>query len=267
MAIAAQVDRALLLRRRALKRAEGRRRLTLVCVAAGVLVAPPGYWILEHSSAFSISSVAVGGAGPRMDARIQAAAQAVVGHESLLQVDAGTVARAIDRLPYVRSAQVDRRFPHTLAVRVRLYRAVALLRSGTVGYLIADDGRILGMPTTPPKHLPVVEIPTGLVLAAGQRAGGADVDAGLAVLAQAMPPRLGRVHRVISAPTAGLIAILNGGLQVRLGATTGLELKLRVAARAVRRMPRSTRIRLAYVDVSVPARPALGYKHSTSSGG
>jgi cell division protein FtsQ len=262
MAIAAQVDRALLLRRRTLKRAEGRRRLALLCAAVAVLIAPPAYWILEHSSAFSVSSVAVTGGGPAMDARIQSAARNAIGSDSLLQVDAGAVARAIDRLPYVRSATVDRAFPHTLSVHVVLYRPAAFLRSGKLGYLVADDGRILATPPSPPKHVPVVVLQPGMVLAAGQHAGGADVDAGLAVLAQAVPPRLGRVHRVVAAPAAGLVAVLNGGLQVRLGATSGLELKLRVAARALRRMPQSTRARLAYVDVSVPARPALGYKRS-----
>jgi cell division protein FtsQ len=262
MAIAAQVDRALLLRRRALKRAEGRRRLALLGAAVAVLVAPPGYWILAHSSAFSISSVAVAGGGPAMDARIQSAARAAVGGDSLLQVDAGSVARAIERLPYVRSATVDRSFPHTLSVHVVLYRPAAFLRSGKLGYLVADDGRILGTPPSPPRRVPVVIVQPGMVLSAGQHAGGADVDAGLAVLAQAVPPRLGRVHRVVAAPAAGLVAVLNGGLQVRLGATSGLELKLRVAARALRRMPQTARARLAYVDVSVPARPALGYKRS-----
>ena len=60
-------------------------------------------------------------------------------------------------------------------------------------------------------------------------------------------------------------AVIGRGLQVRLGPPTQLDLKLRVAVRVLRSMQTATRSALGYVDVSVPARPALGYKHSTST--
>jgi hypothetical protein len=47
---------------------------------------------------------------------------------------------------------------------------------------------------------------------------------------------------------------------VRLGTTGSLEVKLHVAARVLSRMGASIRHSVAYVDVSAPARPAIGYK-------
>src|SRR5204863_3958344 len=103
MAFAANVDRALLLRRRALKKAEGRRRLALLCLAVAVVLAPGGYWLLANSSAFAVSGISVSGGGAIVSAEVQQAAAGAVGGSSLLQVDAGDVARAVERLPYVKT--------------------------------------------------------------------------------------------------------------------------------------------------------------------
>ena len=89
---AAHVDPALVLRRRALRRSEGKRRLAVLVGVFAILLLPGGYWALEHSSVFSASQVAVTGATPRVDALVRAAvARDVAGH-SLLQVNASALA-------------------------------------------------------------------------------------------------------------------------------------------------------------------------------
>jgi len=50
------------------------------------------------------------------------------------------------------------------------------------------------------------------------------------------------------------------GLQVRLGTTSELALKLRVAANVLSEMSAPIRRSVAYVNVSAPARPTVGYK-------
>jgi len=115
---AANVDPALALRRRALRRSEGKRRLAVLVGAVAILLLPAGYWALEHSSVFSASQVAVTGATPRVDALVRAAvARDVAGH-SLLQVSASSLAARLEQLPDVRVARVDRAFPHTVAVTI-----------------------------------------------------------------------------------------------------------------------------------------------------
>jgi len=62
-----------------------------------------------------------------------------------------------------------------------------------------------------------------------------------------------------------LVAVIGRGLQLRLGSVDQIDLKLQVAVRVLRSMQPATRSALAYVDISVPGRPALGYKHSSST--
>ena len=76
--------------------------------------------------------------------------------------------------------------------------------------------------------------------------------------------RVGHIHKLMTGD-AGIVAVIGRGMQVRLGSSAQLDLKLRVAVRVLRSMQSATRSALAYVDVSVPGRPALGYKHSTST--
>ena len=168
MAFAANVDRALLLRRRALKKAEGRRRLALLCLAVVVVLAPGGYWLLANSSAFAVSGVSVSGGGAILSAEVRQAAVGAVGGRSLLQVDAGAIEQAVERLPYVRSATVDRSFPHTLSIQVTTYRPVAAVRSGKSGYLVSSDGRVLDTGVPAKSRLPVIRVARGLVLTPGQ---------------------------------------------------------------------------------------------------
>jgi cell division protein FtsQ len=267
MAFAANVDRALLLRRQALKQAEGRRRLALLCLAVAVVLAPAGYWLLANSSAFAVSGVSVSGGGAIVSAEVRAAAAEAVGGRSLLQVDAGAIERAVERLPYVRTAVVDRAFPHTLSIQITTYRPAAAIRSGRSAYLVSSDGRVLSRDVPENNRLPVIRAARGLDLAPGRRVPAGDVAAALSVL-RVVPHtfvhRVGHVRKLVT-DDSGIVAVIGRGLQLRLGASSQLDLKLRVAVRVLRSMQATTRSALAYVDVSVPGRPALGYRHSTST--
>jgi cell division protein FtsQ len=267
MAFAANVDRALLLRRRALKQAEGRRRLALLCLAVAVVLAPAGYWILANSSAFAVSGISVSGGGAIVSGEVQQAAADAVKGRSLLQVDAGDVARAVERLPYVRTATVDRSFPHTLSIRITTYHPAAAVKSGKSAYLVSDDGRVLGEGVPEKSTLPVIRVADGLSLTPGTRLRHGTVATALDVL-RSIPSsftrRVGHLRKLTTGDT-GIVAVIGRGLQLRLGSSDQLDLKLRVAVRVLRSMQTATRTALAYVDVTVPGRPALGYKHSTST--
>jgi cell division protein FtsQ len=267
MALAANVDRALLLRRRALKKAEGRRRLALLCLAVAAVLAPGGYWLLANSSAFAVSGVSVSGGGALVSAEVHQAAVDAIGGRSLLQVDAGAVARAVEKLPYVRTATVDRAFPHTLSIRITTYHPAAAVLSGKATYLVASDGRVLSQGASRSARLPVIRVARGLTLAPGQRvrAGGvAGALGALRAVPHAFVRRIGRIHE-LETGDSGLVAVIGRGLHIRLGSTADFDLKLRVAVRVLRAMQPATRSALAYVDVSVPGRPALGYRRSTST--
>jgi cell division protein FtsQ len=259
---AAHVDPALVLRRRALRRSEGRRRLAVLLGAIAIVLLPVGYWMLANSSVFAASQVAVTGATPRVDALVRAAVAHDVAGKSLLRVDASSLAAEIEAIPYVKSASVDRAFPHTVAVSVVMERPAALVRAGKTSYIVSVDGRVLRAAKTAPHTMPRLVLPASALPAAGHTVDSAEMRSALHVLAVArrrFPTGIARLKKVVASP-GGVVAVFGHGLQVRLGTVGSLDVKLHVAARVLVRMGDSIRRSVAYVDVSAPARPAIGYK-------
>jgi cell division protein FtsQ len=258
----ASVDPALVLRRRAIRRAEGRRRLAVVLGVVAALLLPAGYWGLEHSSVFAASRVVVAGGSAGVDAQVRSLVAAEITGKSLLQVDASALAARLEAMPVVRSARVDRAFPHTVAVTVVMERPVAFVRAGKAGYVVSADGRVLRALSTAPKHLAKLMLPAGPPVPPGHTIETAPMGAALTVLTAApndFPVGIARIKGVSSGP-GGVVATFGHHLHIRLGDTTRLGLKLRVAALVLSKMGDSIRRSVAYVDVSSPARPTIGYK-------
>jgi cell division protein FtsQ len=259
---AAHVDPALVLRRRALRRSEGRRRLAVLGGILAIMLLPGGYWALEHSSAFSASRVMVTGATPRVDALVRAAVATDVAGKSLLQVDASILAARLEALPDVRVAHVDRAFPHTVAVSVVMERPVAFVRAGKARYVVSSDGRVLRTAQRAPARLPRLVLPTGPIPAAGRTIHSVEMRSALRVLAS-VPPGfqrdIARMKGVVAGPS-GVVAVFGHGLQVQLGDASALDLKLRIAGRLLSKMGASIRRSVAYVNVAAPARPTIGYR-------
>lgn len=257
-----QVDPALAVRRRAIRRSEGRRRLAVLLGVVGALLLPGGYWGLEHSPVFSASRVVVAGATAGVDSQVRSVVAADVAGKSLLQVDASSLAARLDAMPYVRSARVDRAFPHTVAVTVMMERPAAFVRAGKTGYVVSSEGRILRTAPKAPKQLAKLFLPAGPAMTPGRTIATAPMRAALTVLATAphrFPRDIARIKGVTSGP-AGVVATFGHRLHIRLGDTSRLGLKLRVAALVLSKMGDSIRRSVAYVDVSSPARPTIGYK-------
>jgi len=259
---AAHVDPVLALRRRALRRSEGHRRLAVLVGAIAIVLLPLGYWVLENSSVFAASQVAVTGATPRVDGLVRAAVAHDVAGKSLLRVDASSLAARIEAIPDVKSASVDRAFPHTVAVSIVMERPAALVRAGKASYVVSVDGRVLRAAKTAGAAMPRLVLPPASQPAAGRTVDTAEMRSALHVLAVAphrFPAGIARLRKVVASP-GGVVAVFGHGLQVRLGTAGALDVKLHVAARVLVRMGDSVRRSVAYVDVSAPARPAIGYK-------
>jgi len=259
---AAHVDPALVLRRRALRRSEGRRRLAVLVGAIAIVLLPLGWWGLENSSIFAASQVAVTGATPKVDALVRAAVAHDVAGKSLLRVDASSLAAQIEAIPDVKSASVDRAFPHTVAVSIVMERPAALVRAGKASYVVSVDGRVLRAAKKASGTMPRLVLPPSPQPAAGRTVDSAQMRSALHVLAVAphrFPASIAKLKKVVASP-GGAVAVFGHGLQVRLGSAGSLDLKLHVAARVLVRMGDSIRRSVAYVDVSAPARPAIAYK-------
>ena len=247
------------------RRAGGSRIRLLALVGAVVivvgLVSTFGYRALRDSSLFAMHDVVVTGANPALTAQVQSAVHTAVGSRSLLALSSSGVARAIDEVPGVHVATVDRDFPSTLRVRVWPEHAVAIAVSGHDRVIVSGSGRVLatiGRRSRPP-NLPHLGLPGHGVPAPGSRLANPALLAQLAAVS-AIPAHFGApVGWVRDDPARGLELELHWPhLVIRLGPAVDLKQKLRAASLVMRAYPTiAAREGLSYVDVSAPARPAV----------
>ena len=247
------------------RRAAGSRVRLLALVAAVVVVvglaSTFGYRAVRDSSLFAMHRVVVTGATPALTAQVQAAVRTSVGGRSLLALSSSAVARAVDGVPGVHVAKVDRDFPSTLRVRVWPEHAVAIAVSGHDRVVVSASGRVLatiGRRAKPP-NLPHLGLPGHGVPAPGSRLGSPRLLAQLAAVS-AIPAHFGApVGWVRDDPARGLELELHWPhLVIRLGPPVDLRQKLRAASLVMRAYPTiAARDALSYVDVSAPARPAV----------
>jgi cell division protein FtsQ len=231
----------------------------VVCAAAAGAV-ELGYLWLKGSGTFQLRSVAVrGGTESDRVAVRDAVARAAAGR-SLLALSPARVAGAIEQVPTIRLASVDRDFPHTLRIHIVPERAVALaVGPGHYRSLVAASGRVLRT-FVPGEAVPVLphlwtkqERP---VAGGSMRAPGAE--AALDALAARPPDFSATVANVKLDPDRGIVMRLRGGLDLVLGPPLELRQKLRAASWVLRRYPTSAeRAQLIYADVSAPNRPAV----------
>jgi cell division protein FtsQ len=250
-----QLSAAVLLRRRAAA-------VVVAAVACGLAAGAVelAYLWVKSSGMFTLRSVAVRGGteSDRLAVR-DAVARAAAG-SSLLSLSPARVADAIETVPTIRLASVDRDFPHTLRIAIVPERAVALARgSGNYRSLVAASGRVLrvftpreGAPRLP-RIWPGDERPV-----AGGTMHAASVQAALDALAARPRDFRARVANVKVEAERGIVMRLSGGLDIVLGPPLALDRKLRAAAWVLRHYPTGAdRAQLIYADVSAPNRPAV----------
>jgi cell division protein FtsQ len=261
------IDDAFLLRRRELMRSRGRRRLVVVIALLGAIATFAGYKLLAMSSAFAVTEVHVTGAGKPLERSILQSVEKAVAGKSLLEVDRSAILHDVEANPYVRTARIDRAFPHTLAIEIDMYTPALAVSVSKTTFLIASDGQVLAQVDEAPKKLPQASLPRGSTFFVGRRAGDANIEAALLVLAQqpeGFQQRVGRIKAVI--PSEGQVtAVLNDGVKLKLGPPGQLTLKLQIAERALLRIPGNEgRDFLRYIDVSAVGRVAYSYRHLDS---
>jgi cell division protein FtsQ len=220
--------------------------LGLVAVAGGA------YAVARETSAFAIRTFDVRGGSPAVDAQVRDALSPLEGR-SLVGLDGAGLVRRVEALPTVVRASYDRAFPHTIRVMVVPERPAAVLRSGSAAWLVSARARVIGrLGPQADRGLPRIWRPAS----ASVRPGEVLEPAQGGVAARAVGHAGSFAHRVRSAAYAHgfLVFELRSGLELRLGDTSHLQLKLAVAARALPVLPAGT----TYLDVGVPGRPVSG---------
>lgn len=221
-------------------------------LAVGVaLLAAAGvaYGAARSTSAFAVEEVRVLDAPPYVVAEVRKAVAHAQG-QSLLAVDLGALEAAVEQLPWVLHASLDRGFPNTLAVTVVPERPVAVLRQGAASWLVSASGRVV----TPLERgarpgLPRVWLGRGVEVEVGRRVEGSTREAVRAVAPLVRAPLPARVASVRTSDEE-LTLVLRSGFEVRLGDGSDRALKLEIVRRILPALPPT-----GYLDVSVPKFP------------
>ncbi len=227
----------------------GRSLLVAFGVLGAVLIA---LVVARETPLFAVRSIEVTGAGPGVERQVERALREREGR-SLFGLDLDAARLDVAALPTVASVGFDRAYPHTLRVVVVPEQPVAVVRQGAASFVVSLRGRVMArVDRTARPELARIWVAKSVRLEPG-----AFVDGDLDTAVRAVAPLAG-VHfpsRVASVKTTdGLTLRLRSGLELLLGDTRDIDLKLAVADRVLRVLPAG----MGYLDVSVPDRPVAG---------
>lgn len=213
-----------------------------------------GYIAARTTSAFAVTEIEVRGAPPSVARSVRSELEPLLGR-SLLDLEADAVQARAEAIPFVAAARVDRAFPHTLVVAVRPERPIAVLRRGAESWLISTRGRVLRpLARGSLRRLARIWVPPSTRVATGERLSEARVARALRVLVVLREARMPARVRTVRVD-AELTAVLDSGLEVRLGGEADLALKAAVSSRIVPLLSAPGAPPSGYLDVSVPERP------------
>jgi cell division protein FtsQ len=206
----------------------------------------------RETSLFGVRTIEVTGANGIVERQVK---HALAGREgkSLVGLDLGAARIDVAALPTVAAVEFDRAYPHTLRVTVVPERPVAVVRQGADALVVSERGRVIAhVERTAQPKLARIWVSKEVRLDPG---GLVEGDLKTAVRAVAPLAGVDFPSRVVSvATTDGLTLRLRSGLELRLGDTTNVDLKLAVAGRVLHLLPAGA----GYLDVSVPDRPVAG---------
>lgn len=238
-------------RRRAVERAQRRRMLWKAAVLAAL---GAGVWAVFYSPLLAVKGVKLVGARHTTSAEVVAAA-GLTQDDNLLTLSTAAVGDAVEQLPWVKSAVVDRMLPGTVRVRVTERRGAMVLSIGAARWTIDANGRVLQSGAV--GELPILAgIQVGVVEPGVELRTPEAIDA-LEVW-RSLPRALRHDVAAVLAPTIERITLtMTDGRVVRYGAAENLHAKNEVLAALLRRVA-VEQTPVAYIDVRVPSAPAVG---------
>jgi cell division protein FtsQ len=230
------------------------RPLLAVVIALALVGGAVGLYIAaRQTSLFALDRIEVTGAPAPVAASIRSALADYQGR-SLVRFDSTDARRRIAAVSEVANATFDRDFPHTLKVRVRLERPVAVLRRGSAAWVVSASARVLQqLEHKPYPRLPRIWLPAATDVSVNATLGGIAA-MGIAAVAPLRPLQIGADVRQVLTSDRELTLVLGTGTELRLGDSGDLRLKLSIAKQI---LPIANGA--SYLDVSVPERPVAGY--------
>ncbi len=244
------VDRRIEARRAEVARRDGRRRLSVV--AGLTLVATLGVVAvaLVNSSLLDVETVEVVGAERAIESHVVTASGVVVG-QPLVDVDTEAIARAVEAVPWIDEASVERRWNGQVTIVVTERRGVVALPTGERFTLVDSSGR----------QLELVEVrPADLVAVTGVEASGVPgqpigPDAmAVVALVEHLTPTVRTAITDVSVIDGDLVLSLTVGGRAVLGDARRLDDKIVALETILDQVDLSC---LATIDVQVPSAPTI----------
>jgi cell division protein FtsQ len=174
--------------------------------------------------------------------------------DNLLLVSTSSIAAEAGRLPWVKTAQVERKLPGTVKVTVSERRPSLILPAGGRRWLVDKDGRVLSE-ARGSHDLPVIAGMSAARVEPGATVKSEEIKGALAVL-RSLPPDLRARVDAFFVPTVERLSFsLHDGPEVRYGPPRERASKNEVLKVLLRRLGRDRSA--AYVDVRIPTSPAV----------
>jgi cell division protein FtsQ len=215
---------------------QGRIRWVLLAVVGAIFVT----WLVAFSPVLGVRTVQVRGNHLLSVARIEQAA-AIGRGTPLVRLDTDAIARRVERLGSVASAQVRTSFPSTVVITVVERLPVGYVRTHGRTMLVDRTGDQYRAVARPPAGLPRFDVPAD---ADARTTGGA-----VAAVARALPPRLrARITVIHAFDPRAITLVLTGGRTVQWGSAARSPAKARVL-RALLAQPGDQ------IDVTDPDQP------------
>ena len=238
------------------RRAEGRRRLYVLCAVVGTIALAVIAYVIAHSSLLGSGTVEVHGVPATSAAAVRTAAQIPDG-EPLLFLDTAAVARRVEALPMVARAQVGTELPETVVIRVTLRVPIAWSRAVRTAPPVAvldRDGRVLARISAPLPGLVQVD-GVGFAGAPGSRVSDAAALRALAGLPDALRTQ---VASFVIRPQEGPVLVLAGpdpvAAEIHLGSLAQMRAKGTAAVAVLDRLRAEGR-HVRVLGVQVPDAP------------
>ena len=240
------------------------RRLSVTITVLLLLLGTTGYTVLWHTGLFDVRGAEVSGVKVLTKQQVLDAAR-VTRHQPVAAVDTFAIKARIMKLPRVRSAIVERFFPHTVRITIVERVPAAALPDSVGGFTVVDaDG--VAFDTAPsvqalPPHVPVISLASsqGTPDPARQQV----VTGALAALRALPEPIRSRVTAISATGPYGITMDLTpsgpkqGGITVVWGGGDHPDLKARILTILLARSSAESGSHQAtHFDVSAPEAPA-----------
>lgn len=234
-------------RRVEVRRSEMRKRRRVFVSSLALVSILGGSFGLTRSSLFDVDSIEISGRerAPR-DELVEAAGLA---HRTqLTDVEPGHIEARLERLPWIRSATVERRWPGTISITVVEHEPVAIAPMGDAWAEIDAEGDVLAINDSPDARLPVLD---GVkAVAVGERVAAI----GAVRVASLLPEGLRSVVSSVRAEGTSVELLLEPRGRAVLGAPEDLGDKLTAVQTVLASVEPGS---VSVLDVRVPSAPVL----------